>query len=203
MQINKILHSALSFWMLLSSTTMAASIRINWANDRTFSHHDSSVSLSSGTAADGDGTLLELGFYTEATTANLFTGEWRVLTHGRMGDSEDQGDGRFNISSMLIGGTFTEPPLGTPLAIRFYDSESLETSRYYNTVSNTDGSWNWVTPTDATPEVSLQAFKDITSVTYEKGGLSAMKTDIPLIPESSTLVLGISALVMILGRRRI
>ncbi|MDA7757109.1 hypothetical protein N8920_04320 [Opitutales bacterium] len=126
--------------------------------------------LSSGVARNGDGYLVTLGYYNQATSdspSNHFNGDWVPLTEGtRIGDSSTGygfNDGMFSFTS-----TFTEgsdivnifpfepaffqltsphaissslPAPGTPLCIKFYDSAELSASTKYNAVTGTD--WLW------------------------------------------------------------
>lgn len=54
--------------------------------------------LSGGTAANGDGTVLQLGYYDAATTANNFAGNWVPLS----------GEGSLN-TAVIPGGPVTNP----------------------------------------------------------------------------------------------
>lgn len=126
--------------------------------------------LSAGIARNGDGDLITLGYYSEATSdslANHFSGTWIPLTAGtRIGDSSTGygfNDGMFSFTS-----TFTRnsdivdifpyepayfqllsshvissslPATGTPLCIRFYDSPELTSTTKFNAVTGPD--WLW------------------------------------------------------------
>ncbi len=190
-------------WIASVAEAPGASILIHWSNDRTLHQPDVLLPLSAGTAEDGDGTLLEVGYYSLATTATPFAGEWNVLAAGSIGDTGGQRDGFFNITTQLIGGTFIAPPVGTPLAIRLYDASTLADSNLFNAVSNDNGTWNWVEPADDEPELFLLVNKDEAPL-WQRGGLGAMRPSIVLpVPEPATaLLLVIAGAGACLFRRR-
>jgi hypothetical protein len=132
--------------------------------------------LNPGTAADGDGAVIQLGYYDGGTASSPFTGTWHALTgQGSLNTGGDTGSGlAFNTTSIgdigggaapggsgvfgfsllfdsAIAGTFNDLPGATtiPLAIRFYNGTTLGTSTYYNTVSN--AAWLWQTPVNPSP----------------------------------------------------
>lgn len=90
------------------------------------------------------------------------------------------------------------PPLGTPLVIRFYHSISLDNATYFNAVSNSTGSWNWIEPTDPISILTLTLSDP--ELVWQDGAASAFRTTIP-IPEPATSVLAACAL--LLGIRRL
>jgi hypothetical protein len=99
---------------LLSTELFSATIQINWTIENSKSLLNQSItSLSAGAALDGDGTLLELGFYTGATQSNPFLGSWTVLATSSMGDTGVNQDGRFSVSTTLVDGSFIAPAPGT------------------------------------------------------------------------------------------
>lgn len=162
--------------------------------------NNNSVPLSAGTSAAGDGTLLELGFYTTATVSNPFSGSWVVLASTTMGDDGVNINGKFSTSTVLSSGIFSEPAIGTPLAIRFYDGTSVGNSSYFNSVSNTNGTWNYVAPAEVSPVVSMVIDK-VSGVVFD-GAFGDFKTVRP-IPEPSYVALILLAVIpMLLGRRR-
>jgi hypothetical protein len=89
-------------------------------------------------------------------------------------------------------------PPGTPLVIRFYDSISLDNATYFNAVSNSTGSWNWIEPTDPISILTLTLSDP--GLVWQDGAASALRTTIP-IPEPATSVLAACAL--LLGIRRL
>lgn len=181
----------------------AATVVINWSVttdpirvllDKT------STPLSSGTGASGDGTLLQLGYYSLATVSNPFRGSWVTLASTTMGDNGVELAGKFSTSSILGASPFPEPSVGTPLAVRFFDGASEATSSYFNAVSNTSGAWNFIAPTDPSPIINIVIDKD-TSIRFEAVG-GAFSTQLA-IPEPSTMILTSVALATsVLTRRR-
>ena len=123
--------------------------------------------LNAGIARNGDGDLITLGYYSEATSEYPFEGTWVSLTFGtRIGDSSTGygfNDGMFSFTSTFTKNSDvvdifpTEPAFyqlksdnvitadlpapNTPLCIRFYDSPELTSSTKYNAV--TGPGWKW------------------------------------------------------------
>ena len=122
--------------------------------------------LSAGVQGNGDGDLVELGYFSEASTDSPFSGSWIPLTkQTKVGDSSSGygfGNGMFIFTSNFqrnsdqvvvfptepkeysedLGFTVTSsaPPTGTPFCIRFYDGPEKGGARY-NTV--TGDNWLW------------------------------------------------------------
>ena len=138
--------------------------------------------LSGGTSADGDGFVLQLGYFSAATTANNFAGTWIPLTgegslntaivpesspaepynKTSIGDVAAEGgdDGVFLSLpglNVCFSGSATSgnnlPTAGTPLSIHFYNGLTIATSTFYNTVSN--DAWLWKTPGTPTQTVPM------------------------------------------------
>lgn len=162
--------------------------------------------LTAGTASAGDGAVLQLGYYSAATTVNPFAGTWMAITgpgtpyRSTVGDSSGFSAGRFSLSYQFKDGSSFLPAAGTPLAIRFYDSTSLATANYFNCVSNTDGNWNWA---GGLPEPALNLTFSLTSPTqvWQGGAASAFRTTIA-VPEPSVALLVASGALLAFRRRR-
>ena len=145
--------------LLLTLTGTAAATAIEWSNDFfTLLTDSEGTPLSSGWLGPGDGALLQLGYFDQATEANPFSGNWIVLTFGTIGAKGDRGDGRFVLSrsSENFLPDVPLPAVGTPLAIRFYDAPIGRTARFFNTVSNEQGRWNWRDAFDGTIRMTLR-----------------------------------------------
>ncbi|WP_407680058.1 InlB B-repeat-containing protein, partial [Candidatus Chordibacter forsetii] len=123
--------------------------------------------LSAGVRGNGDGDLVELGYFSTGSTSDPFSGQWIPLTlQTYVGDSSSGygfDDGMFvfttnffkNSNEVIVFPTepkqFSEnlsfaitasnPPPGTPICIRFYDSPNKGGAQY-NTVTGD----NWVWP---------------------------------------------------------
>lgn len=182
----------------------ATSVTIVWANAASIGAELQSVDgvpLTCGTAALGDGAVLQLGYYTGATQSSPFSGNWIPLTGpgslhaitSTIGDSNSYLAGNFGIISDFKSTYQGMPPLGTPLAIRFYDSTSLTTANYFNTVSNTDSTWNWITSSpNATMALSIQ--RSSPTQIWQGGADSAFRTTIATPEPSSALLAACGAL---------
>ena len=124
--------------------------------------------ITAGSAdANQDGGLIQLGFFSEATTENPFAGDWIPLSTGpHIGDSATltgaqagtfqssivfqenspiatvyPGDaGEYQVlSSITI--TDNDPGFGKLLAIRYFDRSTIEPGVKYNTIA--DPAWQW------------------------------------------------------------
>lgn len=188
-------------------------------------HSGSNVPLTGGNpTVDGDGDVLQLGYYTGATdNNNNFTGTWVPLTgetslntaysHTSIGDRNafGAGDGTFANSLNFVAADATSgnslPPAGTILSIRFYNSTTIASSTFYNVVS--DDLWKWSAPATPTASVVMSLDDPLLewySVFLGQAAGSAFHTTIATaIPEPSTLaslILGGSALALAGSRRR-
>lgn len=197
----KTIYSALIF-TITALAADAATVAINWSvssNPSALLLDSNSNPLSAGSAATGDGTLVQLGYYDQAIITNPFRGNWVVLASTTMGDDGLEVSGRFSTTTILGGTPFPEPSAGTPLAIRFYDGTSVGTSTYFNAVGNTSGGWNFVTPSDPAPVMNIVIDK-VSGIKFQSGDV--FKTQIA-IPEPSSLLLASVALSFsVLNRRR-
>jgi hypothetical protein len=156
---------------------------------------------------NGDGAILQIGYYSGATTSNLFgNGSFTAMTSdtGRLtttiGDSVyNTGgvDGTFGFSINFVGDPVTGlmPAIGTPIAIKFFNGISIAASSTYNAVS--DASWLWPTPADTPADINM-SFND-SGLQWLGGTGSAFYTSLPItpVPEVSTYGL-ISGLGLIL-----
>jgi len=178
--------------------------------------NQASTPLSGGTSADGNGVVLQLGYFTGTNFSGTFipltgpaqpgTPNTAIIpnsspaepyTMTSIGDITAEGGG--NGSFFLPGLTFTLgdatsgnnlPTSGTQLAIRFYNNVTIASSTFYNTV--TDALWTWNAP--ATPPSTVNISLDDLGLVWEsivvksQSTNTAFHTSIP-IPEPSTLAL--------------
>ena len=186
-----------------------ASTRVNFSIQLDTLKDLNGTSLTAGTSADGDGTILQLGYYTAATTSNPFAGDWIAMTGSgtsyqtTVGDSGNNPDGTFKLQILFTQGSypFTEPAVGTPLALRFYDSTSIAASTYFNAVTDTTGVFNWVAPADATSTARLSLGLSSVGIVWQDGSGSAFRTTIA-VPEPSCILLSVLSLGALAVRRR-
>lgn len=197
--------------LFLSSQTLihGASTRVNFGIQSNTLKDLNGTSLTAGTSADGDGTILQLGYYTAATTSTPFAGDWVAMTGSgtsyqtTIGDSGNNPNGTFKLEVLFTQGsyTFAEPAVGTPLALRFYDSTSLAASTYFNAVTDTTGGFNWVAPSSPTSTAGLSLGLSSVGIVWQDGAGSAFRTTIA-VPEPSCLLLSVLGLGALAVRRR-
>jgi hypothetical protein len=161
----------------LAASAQAASITVNFDSGGAFVQTDLGVKLSAGLPTiDGDGFVLQLGYFTLSSSADNFLGTWVPLTgegsantggsidgssptlhlnQTTVGDRNLEGAtaGEFYLSVQFndaVANTFTIPPsTSIVLGIRFYNATTIAGATQYNTVSN--DAWHWVTPTVPEP----------------------------------------------------
>ena len=126
-----------------------------------------------------DGDLLQLGYFTEATPTNLFSGEWvPLVSESYFGDTSTLSDGipgKFQIALLFFNnsdivtvypdasGTFetsapytithSSPGVNKLLAIRYYDQNTISEGVRYNTIANPNWQWGNLTGQLAFPEL--------------------------------------------------
>lgn len=179
------------------SSAQSASVVVNWSTDRAF-HDASNHNLTAGTSADGDGALIQLGYFSLGTPVDPFAGAWTVLAVGSIGDQGNQGDGYFSITTILGEDAIVAPAVGTPLGVRFYDGLSIADSSYNNTGVNMDDTGRWQDPGNPAPAIDLALSKGITE---SEGDLASWTTYLP-VPEPSVALLGCVAMGGLVVRRK-
>ncbi|MCU0777987.1 MAG: PEP-CTERM sorting domain-containing protein [Akkermansiaceae bacterium] len=152
------------------------------------------TALDGGGPSDGDGALLEFGYYSLATDALPFAGIWTPLTGPHsvslitttVGDGFAQ-DGVFTLAFELSTALAGLPTDGTPLAMRFYDSTTRAVSTDYNAVAKTDSSWDW---SGTGSQINMLVGTEPATV-WQDGTGSAFRTTIPVPePSGALMVLG-------------
>jgi hypothetical protein len=190
-------------YAMSSVAANAATVAINWSvttDPIRVLLDKNSTPLSAGTGAAGDGTLVQLGYYTLATVSNPFTGSWVSLASSTMGDNGVEIAGKFSTTTILGATPFAAPSVGTPLAIRFFDGVSVATSSYFNAVANTSGAWNFIAPTDPAPVINIVIDKD-TNIKFQAVG-GAFSTQLAVPEPSSMLLVSVALSMTIMKRRR-
>lgn len=180
--------------------------------------------LSGGTSTDGNGTVLQLGYFSGASVSNNFSGTWTPLT-GNLGansafsttsigdlNGSGAGDGTYANSIVFttgggsVDGVF--PSATTiPLAIRFYDATTVGGASNYNTVSN--DAWLWQTPAESPNDPTIFLSLDDSGLEWEsiavfsQAGSTAFTTSIATaIPEPSMSLLSLLGTAAVFLRRR-
>jgi hypothetical protein len=173
--------------------------------------------LTAGTGSDGDGAILQLGYYTSATTVNNFGTaggtDWIALTGSggvnsaysnlSIGDTGGAAAGLFNVQPQFTQGSGTTgvslPSVGQILTVRFYNTTTITGSSKYNAVSN--DSWAWIAGGDPTPSLLTLSLGAANLVWLDSG--NAFKTTLSAVPEPATCsLLGLGVLGMMFRRRK-
>ena len=169
---------------------------------------------------NGQGQLVQLGYFSTATDSSLFSGVFIPLAQFNSGDS---GSGSSPVSNGRISLTVqfdlslqatnfpgapaastyaalnSYPAAGTPIAIRWYDTTN--TSGFYNSVSATN--WDWVTPTLLSPgAINLNPDAGSLPVAVGLSFQSAANPYVAAIPEPSTFAcVGLGMFMLVTFRR--
>jgi hypothetical protein len=157
------------------------------------------IALSAGLAGEGDGVLLELGYFDAGTPDAPFVGKFVALTGAAsaeaalrttsIGDSGGGPAGTFSLSTSFNAGAVVfqgaPPEPGTPLVIRFFDGKTVADSTAYNVVSG-GANWQWKAPAEAPGAFVILSMAD-SGLVWQGGAASSFKTTIPgPPPEIST-----------------
>ncbi len=194
------------FAVAISPHAQAASVYLKSATLAGVTLQDASGNpLSAGSSLAGDGTLLEFGYYSAATSATPFAGIWNALTVPdsaglvvtTIGDAPPWPNGFFSMGLHLDTTLPGFPADGTPIALRFYDGKTRKNSVAFNAVANTSGKWNL----DLTAEQTVISIGPDPNIVWQGGPVSAFRTTIP-IPESGAAALLATALAAALLVRR-
>ena len=179
---------------------------------------DGTTPLAGSTSSDQ--FVIQFGYYTGATSTNLFAGTWvplygagapnTLLSNAAMGvgvTTTSGTDDRFNLSGVVDISTPNTstgiPSQGQIMAMRYYNADSLGAASFFGAASDLD--WTWNSP-EAAPGVATDSFNlGQTGLSYQ-GGVSAAGTNIAYsaVPEPTDLrqVLGAVAVGALVLRRR-
>jgi hypothetical protein len=220
--------------LMLPSLARAANgdvttVNLYFADDPNIFLTDSTgAALTDGISGDGNGAVLQLGYYTDGTRGAHFgagSGTWIALTgEGGVNSAYNTGTGKTSIGdsgytdgqvSLTLGftvGDITDSsqtgnnlPTSSsiPLVLRFYNNTTISSSSKYNEVSA--DSWTWLTPTGA-PGSSMTLTGYDADLVWLGGTGTEFKTTIinpAAIPEPSTYaLLGMGVLGLVAYRRR-
>ena len=181
--------------------------------------------ITGGTTSDGDGAVLQLGYYTAATAGFNFAGTWIGIT-GKGGansafntvsigdrNADGAGDGTFAFTLLVFDTLSTTsnvvPPVGAIVAFRIYNAKTIATSTFFMSLS--DDSWIWPpagNPGDMTntltislddPSLRVQNSSGTGSTLAPAGNIGA---NIPVPEPSSQMLLLGGAIGLLLCRRK-
>jgi len=130
------------------------------------------------------GSVIELGYFDSATIHDLFAGDWTPLI-GLDAPRENraiapifcghggEAAGMFSWCRTFFAGVDALPPVGRPLALRFFDHPSTADAGFYNTVSHP--SWWFREPRSPGPAFVLLGL-DEANLRWESGPDGAFRT---------------------------
>ena len=198
------------------NATTQVDISFNSGSVNVYNSNGSTL-LSGGSTADGNGAVLELGYYSSGTTLNPFAGTFVALTGAEssntatvpgsselmnqtsIGDNNinGAGDGTFAIGVSFVVGSnsgFNLPSAGVPLVIKFFNNTTVAGSTFYNVVANTSN-WLWATPGTSPNEPVINMSLDDAGLSWYsvavagQAGTTAFDTTVALIPEPTSMAL--------------
>ena len=187
---------------------LAATTAVFWENGIGTELRDSAGNvLTQGTAAFGDGTILQMGYYSLATTDDPFAGYWISLQgpgspydyRSRIGDKLGV-DGLFDSEWFSHSEPFLLPTTGRPLTVRFFDNTSIGASTFFNAVSNTTGTWNWVNHSSLISYIHISLSDP--GLVWQGGSGSAYRTTIAIPEPSCGIILTLATGLLATRRRR-
>lgn len=224
--MKKFLPLVASAVLLLASSpqSRAAIARVDFdSGSQTITNFDGITPLTGGNPGiDGDGAVLQLGYFSAATTATPFAGSWIALTGEGGANSgfanttigndflSGAGHGTFAMSlefdTTVVGKNSMLPAAGTPLGIRIYNNTTIGTSTRFLTVANPAVTWQWVAPNDPTPPPVTLSLDDM-GMRRQDGSAAGVATSsfstLSPIPEPSTFAVGaLLTVASLLPRRR-
>ena len=220
--IKKSLSFALSVGLTLVGTSAfgaaIVTVTVN-SGGKLFTNHVGAA-LSGGTlGVNGDGDVLQIGYFSSATAATPFSGSWIALTGNggansafnttSVGDGVSSGAGNRAAFSVIFDATDSTknqslPLAGTPLGVRIYDGFTLATSSFFETIVSPD--WAFIPPAD--PPLNPTIVMNFTNANAKLASTNAapgatIQTNTPTAaPEPASATLLMVGLVSLAARRR-
>ena len=153
-----------------------------------------------GSSADGDGAIIQLGYYTSGTASSPFSGTFVPLTGPdsantafrttSVGDSGGGPAGRLSLVCNFVQDASDSgqklPAPNTPLVVRFLNGKTPVLSSAYNEVTG-GSSWLWQTPSSAPWTVLCLSLSD-PDLVWKGGQTSAFRTALPYVEGAERLV---------------
>ena len=182
------------------------------------------AALLAGGAGTGDGTVVQIGYYTGSIVGNNFGNagaNWTPLTGAgsvfgvttTIGDTAANGGtaGKIftdDLNIFTTGGAndLLLPSSGQVLSIRIYNATSLGAATFFNAVSN--NTWLWATPANSPNQPLIALFLDDPGLVSQSGAVviaagTSVSTTIPTgVPEPTSAALLMIGLVSLASRRR-
>ena len=176
--------------------------------------------LSGGTlGVNGDGHVIQIGYFSTATVVSLFSGNWIALTGNNgvnsafnttsVGDGINSGAGNraiFSVTFDLTDSTKNKqlPSAGVPLGVRIYDVFSATSpAGFYETIVSPD--WVFATPLDPplNPTIAINLTNANAKLASNNTTPGAnIQTVTPTVPEPTSATLLMVGFVSLASRRR-
>ncbi len=207
-----ILVGALTIAANVSRASLTTQVTFDSGSQTVFSLNGVTPLTAGVGSVNGDGAVLQLGYYSAATAANNFLGTWVPLTgegsantggstdsaggttfnHTSIGDAVNDGGagaGQFALSLKFDAGvanTSNNLPLSTaiPLSIRIYNGTSIASSTHFNAVSR--DSWLWQLPAEPAP------FPPTIAISLDQSGLEWQSISVSGQPGSTAFTTSIA-----------
>ena len=170
-------------------------------------------------SVEGDGAVVQLGYFDSATLENPFGGNFIALTgiggSNSAYSSTSIGDTLAFLGDPAVAGYFAQeflfevgsptsgvnlPAAGAMLAIRFYNAPTIAASTHYNSVTSTDLAWKWVAP--AFPTSPGAALLDSHALIWQDAANPGATTIAVPEPAAYAALLGMATLGLVAMRRR-
>ncbi len=188
----------LAFFLAMGEASAQNSVQVAFQNTAQTLILDASKSpLPVGNSVDGDGAIIQLGYYTAGTASSPFSGSFVALTGAdsantsfratSVGDSGGGTAGRFSLVCNFVENATDSgqklPTANTPLVIRFLNGRTTSLSSAYNEASG-GSNWLWRPPSSAPGTVLCLSLSD-PDLVWKDGQASAFRTTLPYVPTTT------------------